>query len=551
MQIAVEKVFPRLLSFTFALKKQLGLMCKMIRILAGLAVLAAASCSPLDFFGKRGEIIDVEGDLSHEMMVLGEQLENPYSVTNVEAALQSLYPTRGRIDVHPTDLYVRFLPESDEQYQTLESLGIVLMDHPLDYRIVRDGDYYHDPDLPDDAITWQYAVVPPDFSFPEGIRHEELDPCYISDNDPATRADGIDWSEVEREAYRITGNGDLIPMLRGDSYDATKPKGRIAIVDEDLDSEPIGVKGVRVVGNSFVKFCTAYTDDGGYYQMDRKFTSKVRYRLVFKNRKGFSIGMNLLLTPASTSALGKHSPDGVSITVDRNSERKLFCRCVVNNACRDYFEKCSEGTGSMRTPPSNLRIWLFQKMEASSTVMMQQGVGIDGNKIGEFLGVFAPLVKMFLPDITLGLEGKEDYSSIYASAIHECAHASHFAQVGREYWEKYILFVLTSFITSGGITYGVGTEKDHGYCEIGEMWAYYVQTKLFRERYPDDDRSFGTSFWFYPQIFLYLDERGIDRFRIFSSLGADVTDKDILKQKLLSLYPESRSVITQAFVRYM
>lgn len=83
------------------------------------------------------------------------------------------------------------------------------------------------------------------------------------------------------------------------------------------------------------------------------------------------------------------------------------------------------------------------------------------------------------------------------------------------------------------------------------MWAYYVQTKLFRERYPDDDRSFGTSFWFYPQIFLYLDERGIDRFRIFSSLGADVTDKDILKQKLLSLYPESRSVITQAFVRYM
>lgn len=522
-------------------------------LLAGiLLALIPVSCDPEKFFGSRGERIDAEGTLSHGMIVLGEQLDDPYSVENVGKALQALYPTRARIDIKPTDIYVRFLPSGDEEFKILEETGIELTDHPLDYRIVREGDYYHDPEIPDGEITWQYAVVPPDFEFPENIRHELLDRCYIFENDPATRSDGIDWEAVEREAFRLTGNGDMLSGTRaGASYPATAPKGRIAIVDDALDSEPFGVAGVKVSANTFVKFAHAYTDEEGYYKMERKFTSDVRYRIVFKNRKGFGIGVNLLLCPASVSTLGKSSPEGASITVDRSSERKLFCRCVVNNAVWDYYGSCSVNGTSMKTPPSNLRLWLFQNMDASSALMLQQGVYIDGTVVGDFLGSFSSLVKMFLPDVTLGMEGRSSYGEIYSTAIHECAHASHFMQAGQAYWEKYIKYVLTSFVTSGGITYGVGTETDHGYCEVGEMWAYYVQTRLYRDRYPDGSLSFGTSFWFSPQIFLYLDERGLDRFKIFSALTEDVTDRDILKDKLLALYPESKSIITQAFVRYL
>ena len=517
-----------------------------------LLTLIPVSCNPEKFFGSRGERIDAEGTLSHGMIVLGEQLDDPYSVENVEKALRSLYPTRGRVDVHPTDLYARFLPSGEEDFKILEETGVELTDHPLDYRIVREGDYYHDPEIPEDEITWQYAVVPHDFVFPENIRYELLDRCYIFENDPATRSDGIDWAAVEREAYRLTGNAGLLSGTRGgESYPATAPKGRIAIIDDALDTEPFGVAGVKVSANTFVKFAHAFTDEEGYYQMERKFTSDVRYRLVFKNRKGFGIGVNLLLAPASVSTMGKSSPDGVSITVDRKSERKLFCRCVVNNAVCDYFGSCSASGASIKTPPSDLRIWLFQNMNESSAIMLQQGVYIDGTVVGEFLGGFSSLVKMFLPDVTLGMEGRENYKDIYATAIHECAHASHFMQAGQAYWEKYIKFVLTSFITSGGVTYGVGTEADHGYCEVGEMWAYYVQTRLYRERYGEESRSFGTSYWFSPQIFLYLDERGLDRFKLFPALTEDVTDRDVLKDKLLALYPESKSIITQAFVRYL
>jgi hypothetical protein len=62
------------------------------------------------------------------MIVLGEQLEDPYTVANMEEALASVYPTKaGRIALDPTDLYVRFLPKDEAQYDALLALGLVLV----------------------------------------------------------------------------------------------------------------------------------------------------------------------------------------------------------------------------------------------------------------------------------------------------------------------------------------------------------------------------------------------------------------------------------------
>lgn len=120
------------------------------------------------------------------MIVLGNKMEDPYSVSNVTKALNNLYPTKaGRVDVTPTDVYVRFLPKSEEEYQKLVAAGYEIMDHPLDYKIVRDGDYYHDPEVSDEEITWQYAVVPHGTAMPSDIEYEVLDDCFI----PETGAD--------------------------------------------------------------------------------------------------------------------------------------------------------------------------------------------------------------------------------------------------------------------------------------------------------------------------------------------------------------------------
>jgi len=507
------------------------------------ATLLACSCTG-HLFDMMGENIDVTPDDSgHDMIVLGEQLEDPYSLDNMTKALQSLYGTKAdRVVLEPTDLYVRFLPEDEDQYVELEEMGVVMLDHPVDYQIIKEGDYYHDPTLDEGKITWQYAVVRKDFIFPSDIQYEILDKCFLSDN-ASTKADWVDWAEVERESFKLTGNGKMLsPVTK--AGDGTQPRGKITIHDDKLDRDE-GVKGVKVSCNSFVKFGDAWTDDEGNYEMSKTFTSNVRYRIVFKNKKGFAIGFNLLLVPASISSFGKSSPSGMDIHIDSNSERKLFCRSVVNNAGYDFYEDCS--AKGMPLPPSNLRLWLFQNLSCSSSPMLQQGAVVDNSVISEYLGEYTDLLKMFLPDITLGMKGKYYYPTIYSSAIHEFAHAVHFMKAGTDYWDRYIKFILVSFVTSGFTSYGVGTENDHGYCEIGEMWAYYLESIYYRERYNEKDASFGASYWFKPAILLNLDNRGLARQSICKALASDVCDKQSFQKRLLSLYPEMKTAINQSF----
>ena len=517
-----------------------------------IVALLMVSCGKEEMTSLNGVDYEYGRGFSHEKIVLGKRLENPYKTENVTKALQDLYPTKAdRVEVKSTDLYVRFLPSDKEECDRLEAMGLELVDHPLDYEIAVDGDWYHDPDVPENDVTWQYAVVPVGFTFPEGIVHEVIHECHIIDSDTQTKADGVDWEAVERQAYINTGNGDRLDECLTRASSKVTPSGRITIVDEHANGgKPFGVAGVRVSCNSFVKFDHSYTDRDGYYRMTKKFSSKLRYRLVFKNEMGFAIGVNLILVPASVSTLGKADPTGINMTVTETSDEKLFRRCVVNNAAYDYYSRCSASDMGIATPPSDLRIWIFNSMKASSAIMLHHGAILSNSQISSFLGSYAVIIKFLLPDITLGTKDRKDYRSIYSNVCHELAHASHFSKVGTGYWNEYIYYIVESFITSGGMTYGDGSGNKAGYCEVGEDWAYYIESKMYKERYGGVFPTFGTTSWFNPQILRYLNERGIPVSTIFSVLGPDVTSKKHLKEALLIARPDKKSVIEQVFNRY-
>jgi hypothetical protein len=329
------------------------------------------------------------------------------------------------------------------------------------------------------------------------------------------------------------------------------PAGRITIVDEHSNGgKPFGVAGVRVSCNSFVKFDHSYTDRDGYYSMTKTFSSELRYRLVFENQKGFSIGFNLILVPASVSTLGSTGPEGLNMTVTKESEDKLFRRCVVNNAAYDYYSRCAASDLNLTSPSSDLSIWLFHNLEPSSAVMLHHGAFLHTELLGKFLGSYSSIIEYFAPDITLGMKNKEEYRSIYSTTIHELAHASHFSKVGTDFWNKYIEYIISSYVKTGGETYGDGLAKDAGYCEIGEMWAYYLESRVYKDRYGGSFPTFGTSFWFYPQIFRYLDERGVKPSDIFAVLDGSVTTRSSLRDALILAYPNKRNVIEQVFSRY-
>ena len=521
---------------------------------AALALMLLCACSKDDW--SEGKLYFGE-DICHDEIQLGSRLENPYKTENIRAAYSALCPTKAATEVKTTNLYVRFLPRTDKEYDAIMAENIDVLDHPLDYSIKREGDWYHDPEIPEDDYTWFYAVVPKDFNF-KYYQYEKIDECVIMEHEVATRAFGVDWSEVEKQAYRMTGNENLIEdaeqagMFGTRSSKKQKPSGRITIIDPDYNGgRPFGVSGVRVSCNSFVKFSRCYTDRDGYYQMPKSFSSKLRYRLVFTNKKGFAIGFNAIVVPASVSTLGRGTPEGISLTVKSSSEGKLFRRCVVNNAAYDYYERCSGEDLNITTPASNLRFWIFNNISASSTVMMHHGTIVNDKNIKKFLGPFGFIVTLFAPDITIGTKGSTTYKDIYKSVVHEMSHASHFAQVGTYYWNQYIRFIIESYLRGGADIYGKRDDEGSGYCEIGEMWGYYMESRMFYDRYGGNRQSFGSSWWFYPQIFRYLEDRGMSPSQIFAAMQKDITSRDELQAKLCSLYPSKKSLIQQAFSRYV
>ncbi len=523
---------------------------KRLSVLPLAVLLAVGACSkspvPGEESGLHGGSID---NLSHGLIELGEKLEDPYTVENMEKALRSLYPTKAdRVDIHPTDLYVRFLPKDDAQLATLRSLGLYLVDHPLDYRIAREGDYYQDPDVGEGNITWQYSVVPHDFTFPSGISYQVLDRCYISEHSAETRSD-IDWAAVEQESFRLTGNASMLPSTKADA--AVCPRGRITVMDPKFaGGKPVGLAGVKVAANIFVKIATCHTDRDGYYNMDTSFKGEPRYRLVFQNSAGFSIGLNLIIIPASVSTLGKGSPQGVDYTVTEQSDPALFRRCAVNNAAYDYYSRCNSGDLDIAPPPSDLRIWIFPMLKSSSTVMLHHGAILDHGLIQKYVGQYIGIIRIFLPDITIGTSGNDSFSAIYYATVHELSHASHYSSVGNGFWSPYAGYILRSFILEGGTAYGYGSGENAGLCEVGEMWAYFMAASLYKDRYGGSMPDFPSSLWFRPQILGLMYERGMSRADIFRALTPEVTGRDDFKEELIRLYKDRESLINECFARY-
>lgn len=82
---------------------------------------------------------------------LGKKLENPYSVTNMRKAFNSLKEKNQKNglalrtdinadDVKVTDLYVKFFIENADQLDKLEADSLNFSILPLDYEIVKEGD---------------------------------------------------------------------------------------------------------------------------------------------------------------------------------------------------------------------------------------------------------------------------------------------------------------------------------------------------------------------------------------------------------------------------
>ncbi|MBQ9212544.1 MAG: hypothetical protein IJ150_01190 [Bacteroidales bacterium] len=174
--------------------------------------------------------------------ILGKKLANPYSISNMRKALMEIQnngisKSANDFDIIPNTLYIRFLPkDSTEMNLLLADTAIELFDRPMDYEIESEGEYYHDPELPDSVITWQYTSVPMDYEFPK-IKYEILDTCFVPDDlceeKTISKLDILNLNNLlEETAYKITGNENQLEKNLSKAKRG-QPHGRFRVEEPD------------------------------------------------------------------------------------------------------------------------------------------------------------------------------------------------------------------------------------------------------------------------------------------------------------------------------
>lgn len=506
-----------------------------------LTIIGCQPEDPIDQLTVQHQTEDVGASLK-----LGKKLENPYSVENMRKALTSLNQKnktskntyKGKVfskesDIQATHYYVRFLPKNSNQLEKLEEKDqLELFNTPLDVEILEEGEEPYE-ELENEGI-WQYTAVPVDYRFRQNIEYEILEELFLTDEneegkDSIKKVNGIAnefLNDLEDEALRITNNFEETD----EEIDETaarrpkrRPQGTIRVRNTatgDLDP----VVGVKVKTRRWFKFGKGWTNEDGFYRINKRYRRNVRYTVVFKNRDGFKVWRSIVAISSARHRAGKHSNRGHDMDFEQG--RKRWRWATVNNGTLRYLHYCEEfGIGK---PPRKLRIAALNGGGSSSAPMLRRTWGVFGltsnndvisflakaNSLSIALNKIAVITKFIQPDLIIKTGDGRGTEQIYEVLFHELAHASHWSKVRSKYWVKYINYI----ITYG--PYGDGTGNNHGIPALGETWGFHTGQFLTLEEFGPENNEVSPDIM---ENYLPLNRGigdGVDRFRINGRLSS-------------------------------
>ncbi|MBP5722248.1 MAG: hypothetical protein J6X18_01500 [Bacteroidales bacterium] len=216
----------------------------------------------------------------NRVIKLGQKIDDPYRLENMQQAYNNLYGDLLKTELQATHKYVRFLPQNEDELDILKNdTSIVLYDYPLDYEISEGEGAYHDKNLPDSCITWQYTVVPYDYEFPN-ITNELLYEVFIPEK-ANEELKNCNLYDIEEESFRLTGNVDT---ENGNQLKASRwhPSGNISVWD-DVFKQCIPLEGAKVQTRWSTNIKTCKTDANGDFYQEHGFLYKVNYAIKWES----------------------------------------------------------------------------------------------------------------------------------------------------------------------------------------------------------------------------------------------------------------------------
>ena len=396
-----------------------------------------------------------EANIDQEM-VLGEKLENPYTVENMQKAYDNLQKgsrTTGTVKIEPNYLYIRFLPKNLGEYNLIHrNKELELFDHPLDQEIKTNGHKYKDPATKGQPYTWYYCAVKINFKIPKEVTNEILAELFLpvpndkSINSLSEEAIGF-RRELEREALTITGN---TPNTKNGRIAGYNPSGTIKMRDNVLGD--IGMDGVTVRANRWFTTYTTLSNKDGSFKMNNTFENPCNYSIKWE-RDDFDILEGGTLAnfqayyngPKQSGAWNDIITGGMSLmyaTIHRAAIRYYY----INN--------------ELRTPRNGS---YFDKLSIAAYDWENVGLNAD-HETSAFL-------KSWLdrPDIRVFKPSRGPYA-IYSTTIHELAHAANWA-MDRSNFRNSDLVIIESWARCVQWHF---TNKE--YSPVRPNWADGIQT---------------------------------------------------------------------------
>jgi hypothetical protein len=151
-----------------------------------------------------------DGDYSDELpVILGQQLQNPYTRDNMATAYNVLYGTQyTAADIPITHYYIKFTPADNDQLAKMdEETELDLYTHPLDYELLQDGDYYAAPGKDPNDIPELYTVVAADELIPSFAPHTVLAALHIPPGDNLVLEEIAESQAASAVYYRTVDSG--------------------------------------------------------------------------------------------------------------------------------------------------------------------------------------------------------------------------------------------------------------------------------------------------------------------------------------------------------
>jgi hypothetical protein len=397
-----------------------------------------------------------------KQIVLGTKLKNPYTVSVMRQAKENIIarqPKTGSfartiadLDIRTTTLYIRYRPLNYEQYDNLQNTSpSELYSYPLDYEMIIEGDYYHDPTVPPDQPTWQYTAIEVGQPIPLNVTYEILDELYLPEDGYEISENGQIFEvwqpvvyELEDEALRLTGNGyDRITELARTQGGSWRPSGRIMLFDDVLNAN-MPVVGAKVNARRWFTTHTGITDANGNFSVDGTFRRPANYSIKWE-RDDWDIRSG---TWGQAYFNGPKKEGSWDLVISSGASRMY---AIVHAALNDYYHGNRLG---LKSPPKNsffkakIKVAVFEKDKETD-----QGFVLGRHQKDWRLITLIPRLWIW--------DAARPCDEIYGTTIHELAHASHW-ELRKNNWSDN------------------NTEE-----KVKESWARGVQWALTRLRYPN------------------------------------------------------------------